>query len=515
MERYDIRNPYNDAMRFVAIILMSLLGLLTSCARAESHEPGTVTVLLDEAPQNLDARIGIDVTSERMIQLMYGSLVKRSRDFAIEPDLALKWEIPDPLTYIFHLRDDAYFHDGRNVTAKDVVFTFRSVLDGSVKTIKGGTYRLVESVEAPDERTVIFKLKEPFAPFLYNLTRGAIGIVPDGSEPNLASKPVGSGAFKFVRYIPDGEVILERFDKYYGEKPHIQKVRFKIVPDAVVRALELRKGTVDIASNVLSADIAEALKDQPHLNVLNAPGTSYQYIAFNLKDPAFADLRVRKAIAHAIDMETIIKYLWRGNARLATGVIPEGNWAYEGNVTTYEHNPERARELLGEAGQTGLAFTLRTSTDETTRTLATVFQQQLKEVGITMTIQSNEPATFSADVEKGNFQAFIRRWVGGNNDPDIFDYVFHSMKTPPNGANRGYYINLRVDELVAIGRRETDVEKRKAAYQEIQRILAEELPYVNLFWVNNVAVTNKRIEGMTLYPSGEYEFLSEIRIREE
>lgn len=514
MGRYDIRNTYNDAMRFVVIALVGLLGVLTSCARAESHEPNTVVVVLDEAPQNLDARIGIDATSERMIQLMYGSLVKRSRDFAIEPDLALRWEIPDPLTYIFHLRDDAYFHDGRKLTSKDVLFTFRSVLDGSVKTTKRGIYRLVESVEAPDEYTVVFKLSEPFAPFLFNLTRGGIGIVPDGSAPNLAANPIGSGAFKFVRYVPDGEVVLERFDQYYGEKPHIQRVRFKIVPDAVVRALELRKGTVDIASNSLSADIVEALKDQPHLTALNAPGTAYQYLAFNLKDPVFADVRVRKAIAYAIDMETIIKYLWRGQARQATGVIPAGNWAYEGNVTTYAHDPGRARELLKEAGQTGLAFTLRTSTDETTRTLATVFQQQLKEVGITMTIQSNEPATFSADLEKGNFQAFIRRWVGGNNDPDIFEYAFHSMKTPPNGANRGFYRNPRVDELIDIGRRETDVEKRKAAYHEIQRILAEDLPYVNLFWVNNVAVTNRRIEGMTLYPSGEYDFLAEIRIRD-
>jgi peptide/nickel transport system substrate-binding protein len=496
------------------LLLGSLLGLLVSCTNTEAREPGTVVVALDESPQNLDARIGIDASSERMIQLMYGSLVKRSRDFAIEPDLALKWEIPDPRTYIFHLRDDAYFHDGRKLTSKDVVFTFRSVMDGSVKTTKRGTYRLVESIEAPDEHTVVFKLKEPFSPFLYNLTRGGIGIVPDGSEPNLAGNPIGSGAFKFVRYIPDGEVVLERFDKYYGDKPHIQRVRFKIVPEAVVRALELRKGTVDIASNVLSADFAEVLKDQPHLQTLDAPGTSYQYIAFNLKDPAFSDLRVRKAIAYAIDREAVIKYLWRNQARAATGVIPADNWCYTGDVTTYHHDPERARALLREAGQTNLAFTFRTSTDETTRTLVTVFQQQLKEVGIRMTIQSNEPATFSADVEKGNFQVFSRRWIGGNNDPDIFDYVFNSKKMPPNGANRGFYINPRVDELIEIGTRETDVEKRKAAYREIQQILAEELPYISLFWTNNVAVFNKRIEGMTLYPSGEYEFLSEIRIKE-
>lgn len=496
------------------LLLILVLCLLSSCNPSEPNQPGTVIMALDEAPQNLDPRIGIDATSERLIQLMFSSLVKRTPEFNVEPDLALSWDIPNPTTYIFHLRDDAFFHDGRNVTARDVVFTFRSLLEGSVKSTKRGTYRLVESVEAPDARTVVFKLKEPFAPFLWNLTRGGIGIVPEGSSPNVASNPIGSGAFKFVRYIPDGEVVLERNDNYYGEKPHIRTVVFKIVPEGVVRALELRKGTVDIALNVLEPDTVRVLNNHKHLVVLEAPGTIYQYIAFNLKDPVFSDLRVRKAIAYAIDRDKVIKYLWRDQARAATGVIPIGNWCYAADVTNYPYDPQRARDLLSETGRTGLSFTFRTSTDATTRLLATVFQQQLKEVGIEMTIQSNEPATFSSDIEKGNFQAYSRRWIGGNNDPDIFNLIFHSTMTPPEGANRGFYANPTVDRLIDLGRRETNIEKRKAAYQEIQRIVADELPYVSLFYMDNVAVFNKRVKGMVLYPSGEYEFLSEITIDE-
>src|SRR5262245_27839374 len=208
------------------LVLMLLLLLLPSCTRTESMEPGTVIIALDEGPQNLDPRIGIDATSERLDQLMFSSLVKRTRDFTVEPDLAVRWEIPDPTTYIFHLRDDAYFHDGRKVTARDVVYTFRTLLDGSVRTTKRGTFRPVESVDAPDEHTVIFRLKEPFAPFLWNLTRGGVGIVPEGSPPNVGLNPVGSGEFKFVRYIPDGEVVLARNDAYYGDKPHISTVVF-------------------------------------------------------------------------------------------------------------------------------------------------------------------------------------------------------------------------------------------------------------------------------------------------
>jgi peptide/nickel transport system substrate-binding protein len=493
-------------------MLILLLATLSACAGPMSPEADTVVVALDEGPQNLDVRIGVDATSERMHQLLFSSLVRKSKDYAVEADLALTWEIPDPKTYVFHLRDDAYFHDGRKVTSRDVVFTFRSLLNGSVKSPKQGTYRFVESVEGPDDRTVIFKLKEPFAPLMMNLTRGAIGIVPEGSPANIGFNPVGSGEFKFVRYIPDGEVVLERNDRYYGKKPHISRVRFKIVPEAVVRALELRKGSADVALNVLPPDMVKVLSENPDLETMNADGTVYQYIAFNMRDPVFADVRVRKAIAHAIDREAIIKHLWRDQARLATGVIPIGNWCYEPDVAKYPYNPSRARQLLREAGLSGLSFAYRTSTDETQRTLATVFQQQLNEVGINMTIQSNEPATFSADIEKGNFQAYSRRWIGGNNDPDIFNLIFHSKRMPPEGANRGFYVNPRVDELIHIGQIETDMEKRKAAYQEIQKIVAEELPYVSLFYINNVAVFSKRIQGMTLYPSGEYEFLSDITI---
>lgn len=494
-------------------ILLLLLLFIPGCNRTPAHEPGTVVMALDESPRNLDPRVGTDAASERLIQLVFSSLVKRSVKYDIEPDIALSWDIPNPTTYIFHLRSDVKFHDGRPLTARDVVYTFRSVLSGAMKTPKAGTYRLVESVEAPDDRTVIFKLKEPFAPFLWNLTRGAIGIVPDGSPNDFANNPVGSGAFKFVRYVPDSEVVLARNEDYYGKKPNVSQVVFKIIPEAIVRALELRKGSVDIALSVLTPDMVEALRGTADLDVLQAPGTNYQYVAFNLKDPLFGDIRVRKAIAHAIDREKIIKYLWRGQAKPATGVIPPDNWSYAGNVTTYSYDPQLARDLLRESGHEKLSFTYRTATDDTGRLLASVLQQQLRDVGIQMEIRSNEFATFYADVVKGNFQMYSLRWIGGNNDPDILNFVFHSTMFPPNGANRGRYANAEVDRLIDFARREVDTEKRKAAYQRIQQIVADELPYVSLFYVDNVAVFNKRITGMKLFPAGEYEFLTDIAIR--
>ena len=506
--------PPGEGFRFFFLFFSFLILAFTSaCSRTTADPRDTVVIALDDSPRNLDPRIGTDASSERLIQLLFCSLVKRSPSYDIEPDLALSWEIPNPTTYIFHLRTDAKFHDGRPVTSRDVVFTFRSVLSGSLQTPKAGTYRLVQSVEAPDDRTVIFKLKEPFAPFLWNLTRGAIGIVPDGSSADFAQHPVGSGAFKFVRFIPDSEVVLARNDDYFGKKPIVSEVQFKIIPEAIVRALELRKGSVDIALSVLTPDMVEALRGNRDLDVLQAPGTNYQYVAFNLKDPLFSDLRVRKAIAYAIDRESIVKYLWRGQAQLATGVIPPNNWSYADNVQTYSYDPQKARDLLKESGHENLSFTYRTATDDTGRLLAAVLQQQLRDVGIQMDIRSNEFATFYSDVIKGNFQMYSLRWIGGNNDPDILNFVFHSMMFPPNGANRGRYVNAEVDQLIDFARREVDTEKRKQAYQRIQQIVAEELPYISLFYVDNVAVYNKRIAGMKLYPAGEYEFLTDVSIR--
>lgn len=496
------------------IFLAALLLLLPSCGGAPAADPGVVVMALDEAPRNLDPRIGTDASSERIIQLLFSSLVKRTREFTVEPDLALRWEIPNPTTYIFHLRGDAAFHDGRPVTARDVVYTFRTVMDGSIKTPKAGTYRLVEKVEAPDEYTVVFSLKEPFAPFLWNLTRGGIGIVPEGSPADFARNPIGSGAFKFVRNVPDAEVVIEANPAYYGEKPRVSSVRFKIIPEAIVRALELRKGSVDMVVNALPPDMVEAVRGARGIDVIEAPGTNYQYVAFNLKDPLLGDVKVRQAIAHAINREDIVRYLLRGEARLATGVIPPGNWSYAADVPVYAYDPAKARLLLQESGREDLSFTFRTSNDETGRLLASVFQQQLREVGIRMDIRSNEAATFAADIEKGNYQAYSRRWIGGNNDPDIFNLIFHSAMTPPNGANRSFYVNPEVDRLIDLGRRNVDPELRKTAYGTIQRMVAEELPYISLWYMNNVAAYSDRIEGMTLYPAGEYDFLTEISVRD-
>jgi peptide/nickel transport system substrate-binding protein len=497
-------------------LVLLLIGLLLASCAHPSTDRSVVTVALDQTPDNLDPRIGQNAASQRLDALMFNSLVRKNENLEVVPDLALGWEIPDPTTYVFHLRDDVRFHDGRALTSKDVQFTFRSILDGSVRTLKSGhPYNLITEIHTPDLQTVIFKLKEPFAPFLPNLANGVIGIIPEGSPSDFNRHPIGSGAFEFVRHIQDQEIVLKRHDLYFGKKAAVSTLRFKVIPEEVVIALELRKGSVDLAMNVLAPDTVEVLRRDGRLNVTQSAGASYQYVAFNLTDPVFRDIRVRQAFAHGIDRESIIKYLWRNQARPAVAMLPPNNWSYAGNVKAYPYDPERARELLREAGYEQLSFTYRLNTDNATSVqMAAIFQQQLRDIGITMEIKGTEFATFFADVIKGNFQVYSLRWVGANTDPDFFNYVFHSKAVPPNGANRGHYASARVDELIEFARREVDVEKRAQAYREIQEILAAELPYISLFYMDNVCVSNKRIDGIRLYPAGDFDFLTNIRIGE-
>ena len=499
--------------RTLLLLLVLIASLVSGCARQTSADPGVVTIALDQPPENLDPRVGLNASSQRMAGLIFNSLVQKNDQLEIEPDLAVNWETPNPQTYIFHLRKDVKFHDGRPLTARDVLFTFHSILDGSIRTSKSGhPYNLIDTIEAPDDYTVVFKLKEVFAPFLWNLTRGVIGIIPEGSGADFNRHPIGSGPFELDHYFQDQEVVFKRNDAYFGDKAGVSMLRFKIVPEAIVQALEIRKGSADITLNVLTPDMVEVLKRDPDLKVLQSEGTNYQYIAFNLDDPAFRDVRVRQAFAYGIDREKIIKYLWRGQARAAASLLPPISWAYEPNVRTYPYDPERARQLLKEAGHEHLTFTYRTSQDDTGRLVASVLQQQLREIGVTMEIRSNEFATFFADIIKGEFQMYSLRWIGANTDPDMFNAVFHSKMIPPNGFNRGHYSNPRVDELVESSRREPGREKRKEAYSEIQRIVAEELPYISLFYMDNVCVYNKRIGGIRLSPTADYSFLTSIRI---
>jgi len=496
-----------------ALVMAALAG---GCGTPhQADERGAVNFLIESTPISLDPRIGTDAWSEDLDGLLFDGLVDRDAQMNVVPDLAQSWEMPDPQTYVFHLRRDVKFHDGSSLTSADVKFTIDSILSRDLASPKRGAFLRVKSVEAPDDATVIVRLSEPYASFLLNVSRLAIGIVPKGSGSEVARHPVGTGPFRFVSMTPDEEIILERNPDYFGPLPKLDRVRFRIVPDAITRALELRKGTADIGGvNSMTQDMAVALEKQPGIVVETEPGTSIGYVAFNFDDPVLSKRGVRQALAYATDRDTIIRYLLRGKAHLASSLLPPNHWAYEPNVKQYPYEPDQAERLLDAAGfpraanGARLRLTLKTSTEESARLLGEALAEQWRRVGVDLTLRPLESATLQSDIGHGSFQLYTLRWTGyTNDDPDIFDYVFSSRRMPPDGANRGRYRNPMLDALIDQQRTEMDHDKRKAILSEIQKIVAEDEPYINLWYYDNVCVYRNRVTGITIPPGGDYDFL--------
>lgn len=514
----EARNPWQGrgaqavAVRGCALVAMAALAGLMAC-RQKPPDPRTVTVLIESSPTNLDPRIGTDAQAERIDELMFDSLVKKDSQFNLRPDLATSWEMPDPLTYIFHLRRGVRFHNGQELTARDVKWTLDSMRNGTVLTAKYQAYRNISRIDAPDAGTVVLHMKQPDAALLWNVSDGALGIVPYGSGRDLQQHPIGTGPFQFVRQEMDKEVVLEKNPASWQGAPKIDRVEFHVAPDAITRALELRKGSADAAENALTPDMVWSLRNDPRLAILSVPGTVVQYLTFNLRDPHLRDMRVRQAIAYAIDRPLLIDTLLRGQAQPAASLLPPAHWAYNGDVPRYAYDPQLARTLLDAAGykpgKNGVRFhlTMKTSTDEGTRLLAMALQQQLRGVGIVLDVRSFEFATFYSDITHGAFAIYSLRWIGGNEDPDIFRYAFATTSFPPHGANRGEYSNATVDRLIEQAEMETDTAQRRKAYAEVQAILARDLPCLPLWYANSVLVYNRRLQGVTASASGNFYFL--------
>ena len=493
------------------------LALLTGC-RSHPRDPNTLVFLIESSPANLDPRVGIDAQSQRIDGLIFDGLVARDAHFQFTPALAESWAQPDPLTLIFHLRPKVQFHDGRELTAADVVWTLNSMRTGVVISPRAASYASVDSVTAPDAATVIFHLKHPDNFLLYNLSTGALGVVPAGSGRDFWRHPIGTGPFRFVSQQIDQDIVLERNSASWSITPSIERVRFAVVPDAITQALELEKGSGDVAINSLPMDTLPVLASQPNLQIDEVPGTEVQYLAFNTRDPILKDTRVRQAIALSIDRNSIITTLLRGRAQTASSLLPTTHWAWNGDGLQYAYDPARAESLLDAAGHlrgpNAIRFhlTMKTSTDEDTRLLVAVLQQQLAQVGIALDLRSNEFATFYADVTRGAFQMYSLRWIGGNEQPDIFGYAFSTARIPPKGANRGRYSNPALDALLDDAAVNPDTAKRRADYASAQQILARDLPAFNLWYKNTVVVHSRRITHIVPSPSGNYTFLETAQL---
>jgi peptide/nickel transport system substrate-binding protein len=487
-------------------------------------------MIIESSPNNLDLRQGTDAQSERVGGQIFDALVKKDEHYELRPWLASSWEQPDALTWVFHLRDGVRFHDGRPLEAADVAYTIESLIDGSLVTAKRGGFAAVDRAGVRDRLTAVVRMKRPDAGLLFNMSDGLFGVVPRGSGSDFGLHPVGSGPFKFVSAVQDKEVIVDRNHDYWADRvdtmpavavaQRIERIRFQVVPDTITSALELKKGSADLASNVVTLDMVHTLEAEPDLKVESSAGSPVVYVTFNVTDPLLKDKRVRQAMACAMDRQPIVNAIWRAQARLANTLLPVGHWAVATNeeLAQYPHDAARAQRLLEEAGFPAgkdgvrMRLTMKTSTDETTRLMAAVLQQQLRAAGIQLNIRSTEFGTFYADVTKGAFQIYALRWIGSNEDPDIFRYAYGAGSFPPKGGNRGRYSNARLDVLLAEASASPDRAVRKKDYIEVQEILADELPAIPLWYPNNEVVHTRRVVNVRPRASGNFDFLREAEV---
>jgi peptide/nickel transport system substrate-binding protein len=471
-----------------------------------------VVVALENPTIHLDPRIATDQSSARVFELVLNGLVDKKPNGDLGPALAESWEILDNgQRYRFHLRPDVRFHDGRAFSADDVVWTFQTMLDGSVVTPKTGAFAQLDRVVKVEPLVVDFHMHESYGAMLVNLTT-YLGIIPAGESPDsMNAHLIGTGPFRFVSQTPDS-VIVAAYDEAWQGRPRLDRVILKQVPDATVRELELRKGSTQLLVNGLAPDVVDDFRSNSEYRVVVDPGSNWSYLGLNLRQGPLADVEVRRAILSAIDRERIVTSLWQGLGVVGETPIPAGHWAHHPGLEPVAFDAERARRLLDGAGypdpdgagpETRFRLTYKTSTDQTAVLKAQVIQSMLADVGIGVDIRSYEFATFYADVKQGNFEIFSLTQTGIV-DPDIFALMLHSSSVPPGGFNRGSYRNPEFDLHIERGAAAVGTEARLPHYLAAQEIFAAELPFISLFSKMNVGVMPRQLEGYENYLSGEH-----------
>lgn len=488
---------------------VALLFLFAACHRAPVIPPGTLVIGTETAPATLDPRFAADAVSANACGLIHAGLFRRDEKMELVPHLAESAVRRGPLEWEIRLREGLFFHDGRPVEAGDVLYTFSTIADPVSASPFKAALAPVASAEARGPRTVAVRLKGPFAPFLGGLT---FGVVPRGARAD--GPPVGAGPFVFVSRGPGENIELAANRSYFKGAPRLSGVLFKVVPDETVRLLELKKGNLHLVANPITPAVLPWLSAQEGLRVMTAPGANVSYIGFNLRDRTLADARVRRAVAHAIDRAAIVRHLMKGLGGPVETLIPPANFYHAADVAPRPYSPETARRLLDEAGFPAppdggprLKLEFKTSKNPARKKMAEVFAQNLAEAGIALEIKSLEWGSFFADIKSGNFQLYSLTWVGIY-DPDILRFIFHSHSLPPEGANRGAYANPQLDRLLDAGRATDDAGERKQIYNQAQKLLAEDLPYVDLWVSANVAAMSRRLKGFTIYPDESLDSLA-------
>ena len=545
------RKVFVATLSLIATALLFLAG----CRGGGGDGRTQFVTVLDANPATLDPLDGTDAASERLRQLMFNSLLRKNEKFEYVGDLASDYKTSDDgKTVTFTLNDKVTFHDGKPLTSADAKYTldslfaskkkkaapfFESVPNAAAAGEKansnsaGGaaantSQPYIDAVETPDARTLVIRLRKPWISLLGNLV--SVPIIPQGSADAQKTHPIGSGPFKFVTYDESQQIVdLAAYENYWQGAPQIKDLRVRTILDANTLQAELQSGRIDIAPGAsnLSPDSFNFLGQDSKLKVEKFPGANIVYLGFNVERPPLNNVKVRQAIAYAIDRESIVRDLMLGQAHIAHSILPESSWAYDA-AQKYAFDPARAKQLLDEAGLTDpdgdgprmrfdkpISFKI-TSGNSATSQYAGVIQNSLKSVGIPVEIETLETNTLLPQLSNGQFEMMTLRWVGGNQDPVFLRDLFHSSEIPSttraSARNRGRYRNADFDRAIDEAMNTLDREKAKVLYAQAQQILSRDLPMIPLWYPDVMVISRKGVSNIKVDASNDYSFLRNVTV---
>jgi peptide/nickel transport system substrate-binding protein len=502
----------------LAIAAAMLAGLAGS---AQAMTPPNVLVVGQIAePKSLDPHAVTAVNDFRILMNIYEGLVRyKDGTLQVEPALAETWTISDDgLTYRFDLRPGIKFHDGTPLTAAAVKFNFDRMLDENHPYHDTGPFPLsfffsaIDEIETRGAGTVVFRLKEPYAPFLSNLAYPTGLIVsPEAVKRHGADfgrNPSGTGPFRFAEWESNAKVVVVRNDLYWGDAPSLEAVVFRPITDANTRVAEMLSGGLDLMVEVPPDNVDQFAKDAA-FTVHEQAGPHVWFLILNAKEGPMADKRVRQAVNYAIDKKSLVENVLQGTAQVAAGPTPPAfSWAYNDNLSPYPHDPEKARELIRAAGHEGAELTFYVTEGGSGMLdpipMGAAIQADLAEVGFDVKIETYEWNTFLGKVNPGlEGKADMAEMAWMTNDPDTLPYLALRTGAFPDagGFNSGYYSNPTVDKLLEDARRSTDQAERARLYKQMQSIVREDAPWAFIAnWKQN-AVTSSQVSGFKLQPS--------------
>jgi peptide/nickel transport system substrate-binding protein len=500
-------------------LLLVLIGLILMVAQACStnsnssneeasktegtKQGGTLNVVRLSDATKLDPHFITDIPSANVVyQKVYQGLVVPDKDFKIQPLLAKEWTVVNDTTWEFKLRDDVTFHDGSPFNAEAVKATFDRLLDPNTGSPQREKFSMITEVKVIDEYTVQLSLAYPYAPLLSILASQEGSILSPKAlaenPENLAQHPVGTGPFVFEAWKSGQEISLKKNENYWGKKPNIDGVVFKVVPEDTTRLAMIETGEAHINDQVPVTEI-ERIEASETMGLYRTEGLAVEYVGFNTKKKPLDDVKVRKAISHAIEREAIIKGVYNNVGTLANVAMSPKVYGHSKEVKPYNYDLNEAKKLLKEAGyENGLELTLLTSDRKERINMAEVIQSQLKGIGVNVEIQVMEYGAYIEMANNGEHDLFIGGWGNATGDGDYNQYnLFHSASQGPAG-NHFYYSNPVVDQKIEAARKETDEAKRLKLYEEVMQMEIDEAVYIPIRNYEHMAAHSKNVSGFWL-----------------